>query len=584
MTHNYFQRISFVLSLALVLFLSAKAQAPAGYYADAKGKKAAALKTALSAIIDNHTVLSYKALWECYKTTDVRADGKIWDMYSSITNFTPGTDQAGTCRKEGDAYNREHSFPKSWFSEETPMLSDLFHIVPTDGWVNSMRSNLPFGETNGETNKSSGGFSKKGACTVSGYTGTVFEPNDEYKGDFARIYFYMATRYENQIANWDSPMLSHNSYTAYAPWALEMLLRWAAEDPVSEKEINRNNKVFGFQKNRNPYVDFPGLEQYVWGTKTTETFDPDNYEGGNGGGGTEPEPVTVAAPTFSPAAGVVADGSEVTISTATEGASVYYTINGGELLSSYAQAKVIIHERTEISAYAQLGTDQSKTVKAVFFLPSETPEGENLYTLVTATDQLHAGGQYLVVAESDGKHFALGAQNSDIRGYANVTVNGESITTAANGEGEPYALLLGGQSGAWTLYDQVQNVYLALTSAANKFHTATSATSSEAQWTITISSDATATIRNNKYDDRMVRYNAGSPRFAVYKTSLTPVSLYALTISDSIDETLGNSLNGFFTVYTAEGRYLRSATGIEAATAGLPAGVYLINGKKVIKQ
>ena len=110
-------------------------------------------------------------------------------------------------------------------------------------------------------------------------------------------------------------MLSGNKYTAYAPWALQMLLRWAKEDPVSQKEIDRNNAVYGIQHNRNPFIDFPGLEQYVWGSQTNTAFDPDNYE--NTGGGTEPEPpvTEVAAPTFTPAQGTIERGTEVTIST-----------------------------------------------------------------------------------------------------------------------------------------------------------------------------------------------------------------------------------------------------------------------------
>lgn len=270
--------LSFVFLFVAVL---AYAQGPNGtgnYYRDADGKKGKALKTALHGIINSHTTLSYNDLWECYKTTDVRADGKIWDMYSNITNYRPGTDQGGNYSAEGDCYNREHSMPKSWFGEASPMVSDLMHIVPTDGYVNNRRSNYPFGETNGESYKSANGFSKLGKSTTPGYSGTVFEPNDEYKGDFARIYFYMVTCYENSVASWNSDMLASNTYPAFKTWALDMLLRWAKEDPVSEKEINRNNAVYGLQHNRNPFVDYPGLEQYVWGSNVDKAFSFDNYD------------------------------------------------------------------------------------------------------------------------------------------------------------------------------------------------------------------------------------------------------------------------------------------------------------------
>ena len=244
-------RKSFTLSLLAIAFSALTfAQAPTGYYTSAKGQKGANLKTSLCKIIAGHTTLSYSSIWEHVRKTDVRPDGKVWDMYSAITNYTFGTDQAGNYKTEGDVYNREHSFPKSWFDEASPMNTDLMHLVPTDGYVNGRRSNYPFGETDNPTWTSAQDWSKLGPCSTSGYSGTVFEPNDEYKGDFARIYFYMATAYEEQFPNFSSPMLAGNKYPAYKEWALNMLLRWAQEDPVSQKEIDRNNAVYEIQKNR----------------------------------------------------------------------------------------------------------------------------------------------------------------------------------------------------------------------------------------------------------------------------------------------------------------------------------------------
>lgn len=266
-----------LLFIALQLF----AQGPnnsGNYYQEADGKKGSALKTAMAGIISPHTTISYSGLWECYKTTDRREDGYLWDMYSSTTSFVIGGPQQGiNYKKEGDSYNREHSVPQSWFNERSPMKTDLVHVVPTDGYVNNRRSNYPFGETDGKNYQSNGGFSKLGTSTVSGYTGIVFEPNDEYKGDFARIYFYMVTCYEDNVSTWSSDMLSGNEYPAFEKWALDMLLRWAKNDPVSPKETNRNNEVYKLQKNRNPFVDYPGLEQYIWGDKMDVAFSYDNY-------------------------------------------------------------------------------------------------------------------------------------------------------------------------------------------------------------------------------------------------------------------------------------------------------------------
>ena len=256
------------------------------YYQAADGKKGAELKTALCGIIYNRTERSYGDLWTDFQTTDKRADGKVWDMYSNATNFEFGThqDKGSGGSTEGELYNREHSWPNSWFGGKIqPMYTDLHHMYPTDKLVNNKRGNNPFGETNGESYKSQNNFSKLGACTYPGYTGTVFEPNDEYKGDFARTYFYMVTCYEEKIPDWytnyseSRPTLDGNKYPGLTSWQLEMLLKWAANDPVSEKETNRNKAVYGIQANRNPFIDYPGLEQYVRGDLKEQAFSYNNY-------------------------------------------------------------------------------------------------------------------------------------------------------------------------------------------------------------------------------------------------------------------------------------------------------------------
>ena len=259
------------------------------YYKNADGKQGAALKTAFCGIIYNRDEggdlnTAYKALWTHFRTTDARADGSVWDMYSNKRAMTFGTDQAGNYKQEGDVYNREHSFPNSWFGGKVmPMYTDLHHMYPTDGWVNNKRGNFPFGETSSPTYKSANDFSKLGPCSYPGYTSTVFEPNDEYKGDFARTYFYMVTCYEEKIADWyvnypeSQPTLDGNAYPGLSSWQLNMLMKWAKNDPVSEKEINRNNAVYAIQKNRNPFIDYPGLEEYIWGDKMDQTFSYSDY-------------------------------------------------------------------------------------------------------------------------------------------------------------------------------------------------------------------------------------------------------------------------------------------------------------------
>jgi endonuclease I len=291
----------FFTAWLLTLAATSWAQGPNNsgeYYKAADGKKGAELKTALCGVIydrneggslDN----AYKALWTHFRTTDVLSNGKVWDMYSNLREMEFGIDQAGNYKKEGDVYNREHSMPNSWFGGKVmPMYTDLYHMYPTDGYVNSKRSNHPFGETNGESYKSANNFSKLGKCTFEGYDGTVFEPNDEYKGDFARTYFYMVTCYEEKIVDWYTnygvngsgetqkavlATFDGNKYPGLSEWQLKMLMKWAKNDPVSEKETNRNNAVYDIQNNRNPFIDYPGLEEYIWGDKVDEAFSYDNY-------------------------------------------------------------------------------------------------------------------------------------------------------------------------------------------------------------------------------------------------------------------------------------------------------------------
>lgn len=248
-----------ILSLLLLFIgLPGFSQIPAGYYNSAAGLEGEELRLALHNIIDGHTSVSYDDLWDVYVDTDKRSDGKVWDTYSTCS-FTFGSDQCGSYGNICDCYNREHTVPQSWFNEASPMVSDAFHVIPTDGKVNGYRSNYPFGECNSGTTY---GLGKLGSCTYPGYSGTVFEPADEYKGDMARIYFYMATRYMDVIDNW--PGGASFDADNLSIWTRNMMLQWHHDDPVSQKEIDRNNAVHDYQHNRNPYVDNPTWADAVW--------------------------------------------------------------------------------------------------------------------------------------------------------------------------------------------------------------------------------------------------------------------------------------------------------------------------------
>ncbi len=281
----------FTLGFLLMLFFTVRvwAAVPTGYYDAADAKNTNQLRLALKEIItQGFSGVSYTGLWTAYADTDINpATGKIWDMYSDCS-FTLNIDQCGryleecNCNqnytKECDCYNREHTTPASWFSDASPMYSDLFNVYPTDGWVNNKRGNLPYGVV-GSASYTSNNGSKVGSSGFSGYSGTVFEPIDEYKGDFARTVLYMATCYADNISTWISSNsgsteveVVYHATNGLTPYAIDLFLTWSRNDPVSQKEINRNEAVYLKQNNRNPFIDFPGLEEYIWGNKTAQLF------------------------------------------------------------------------------------------------------------------------------------------------------------------------------------------------------------------------------------------------------------------------------------------------------------------------
>lgn len=222
------------------------------------------LKTALFNLIKNHESFSYDYAYTIYKSSDCDEDGKIIDVYSSY-HFDPDKDRAGNYSKEGDCFNREHTIPQSIFSKGSPMKSDVHHLLPTDGYVNNRRSNYPHAEVGNAIYTSTNG-TKVGSSSTSGFSGNACEPIDEYKGDFARIYFYMVTRYQDKLSSWKSyASFSGDSYPSLSSWAIDLYLKWHEQDPVSEKEIKRNEAIYSYQQNRNPFIDHPEYAERIWG-------------------------------------------------------------------------------------------------------------------------------------------------------------------------------------------------------------------------------------------------------------------------------------------------------------------------------
>lgn len=506
---------------------------PDTYYSNATNKSGDQLKTALSNIISPHTTLGYKSLNDHYATTDTDDDGYLIDIYSVKKRYKVNDTNTGT---EGVGYNKEHTVPSSWFSKQSPMYSDIFHVLPTDSWVNSKRGNLPYGETDNPTGSSYNGFSKWGPCKSSiGYNGDIFEPNNEYKGDIARIYFYMATCYENQLRTktWSGGMFTANGFS---DWAKTMLMRWAKEDPVSQKEIDRNNAVDKIQHNRNPFVDFPGLEEYIWGDKTTTPFDPLNYNGSSS--------ETVARPVISPAGGNFTDPVSVSITCSTTGAVIYYTTNGNTptTASTRYNAAFTVSEATTVKAIAVLDDKSSAVTSATFTF---TQGGQTDEDIIWAEDWSSSSAGMKVEDVHNATATYTGDGGSYEKIYAGEMAGGESpellIPKNSRSINTFIATInLGGASGEMNLTFNSNNNNLQLTSSttgvtisADTFTKPTDKTFAHA-YTITVPegtsslvlSFATTTDDNTRVDNFMLTGEAQGG-----ETELIPV-----TLEFSVDE------------------------------------------------
>lgn len=587
--------LSFVSSLTLL------AQGPNNtgtYYIGANGEKGSALKTALYKIISNHKTLNYDSLEDYYEKTDKRADGKVWDMYSCITNYS-FSDYKGNYKNEGDIWNKEHSVPQSWFGKKSPMKSDIVHVVPTDGKINNMRGNDPFGEVESIKKSSKYDFSKYGPCKTPGYTGNVFEPNDEYKGDFARIYFYMATCYENVIKNWTasggSSVMAGNSYPAYKEWYLNMLLRWAKEDPVSQKEIDRNNGVYECQKNRNPFVDYPGLEQYVWGELKNTPFSYDNYVIPD-----NPQPeLAFSVSTSNINFGMVEINETQTITFTvtplemTSDIEISTTIGSVDVtsISKESDGKVeITFEYTPKLTGKQSGEiiiSNGKQTSKINVVCQVGGAGEDVnYDFAKVTAEPEDGdwsGEYLIVYEEDKMVFNSSLASLDVASNGvKVDIKDNTISSTDDADMNQYVFAISKTEDGY-LIRSTSELYIGSLSNKNGLNTDVAPTLKNK---IYYNSKSVDIVSSSAY----LRYNAssGQDRFRYYKTgsysAQKPITLYK-----AIAKKNPTSVNSFVEypskndvikgVYDLTGRRVRnSAQGIDIKS--LTPGTYIINGKK----
>jgi endonuclease I len=225
------------------------------------------LASDLNRLIEDHDHIGYDSLWGAFEHTDRRSDGKVWDIYSDIPGGTApysydfDDDQCGQYAEEGDCFNREHTFPSSWFGDGSPMQSDLHQVFPVDGYINGIRGSYPYGDV-GYANYDGANGTMRGNSDLCSYSGRVFEPIDDYKGDVARAQLYMSIRYRGEDGDWSSSVATDGS--TLEDWYLQTMIAWHLLDPVSDKERDRNDAIDDIQRNRNPFVDHPEYACHIW--------------------------------------------------------------------------------------------------------------------------------------------------------------------------------------------------------------------------------------------------------------------------------------------------------------------------------
>ena len=285
---------------AIFLPVIAFSQVPAGYYNGTAGLSGYALKTKLHEILSTKVYsYNYSDIVDYYVNTDKDSyyenNNSVLDIYTENPtgaeleyNFTQNI---GSANAEGLGFNKEHGMPQSTYYGIYPMYSDIHYLIPTDARINQLRSNYPYGRTTGLENNGTShncnspnttpcivsNGSKLGKSITPGYTNTVYEPIDEFKGDVARFLLYFITRYEGSLNSFNFMLstnpLDGNEESGYESWYINMLKDWNTLDPVSVRETDRNNAVFAVEKTRNPFIDHPEWVNLIW-SETTDAIAP----------------------------------------------------------------------------------------------------------------------------------------------------------------------------------------------------------------------------------------------------------------------------------------------------------------------
>ena len=256
---------------------------PQDYYQEANGKSSEQLKEAMHQIISNHIVFPYTSsstdTWDILQLSDQDPEnhdnmilvytGRSQDKgyRDGSGNYSQYEDGNGT---QNNSWNREHVWPKShgFPDEDDNAYTDVHNLKPSDRSVNSSRGTKDYDFGGSQHSEASDRLTDSDS----------WEPSDFVKGDIARILFYMVVRYDPgydhnnnsfnlELVDYTTP---GNNDTIFGK--LSSLIQWHFDDPVDDFEINRNEVIFGFQQNRNPFIDHPNLVNFLWGENVGQNW------------------------------------------------------------------------------------------------------------------------------------------------------------------------------------------------------------------------------------------------------------------------------------------------------------------------
>lgn len=559
--------------LALAAVLAAEAQIPEGYYHGINGKAGASLKDALKVAINDHTVFSYNALWEAYEVTDVveGTNDQVLEMYSNneIHYTTRGT-----------LINREHTVPQSWWGKGSRLnaYTDLFNVLPAEAKANNAKSNNPLGIVTGKVSFDNG-VTKIGQADNAGGSTSVFEPADKYKGDFARIYFYVATCYANDsLWTESSYAIAAEEFPTLKPWIVDMLLKWSREDPVDEQELKRNEAVFYMQKNRNPFVDYSDLPEYIWGSKQTDAFNLSEHQANVAKGGYDFK-FKAARPEFSAIYGTSAEtaqalpeGTEITVKCGNSGptAALYVSENDGEYKEyraysefGVAEAKFVVERDLKLMAY---GTKEERDAPSDVMTAYYKVADHSGYLLFDDFSDVSSGTNTSTSGQSDWKG------NANFPNVTKAYTAGGAIKLGTSSlTGELVSRELDFDGGTVTVEIDVKG----WTKVEGQLClTMTGAEMQSKSYTATISDDfETLTYTFENVSQTPVLTIATSAKRAF----IDNVKVYAgaSSIHSAASKSSDISAAAYYNVLSVDGRR------VSTSPSGLPRGLYIVNGKKM---